>query len=334
MQYCDGVIYSIWIVEFQASKKIAAWFTVLPMFLLYFLSPLFQIIQDHIQGYQGIGFVSSLFYGTSFLASSFVINKYLLFVSYSFPMGIGLLLMTTPQTLAIPQYFQKHLSLATALATTSCFLFSMSAPPLITVIQGFSLLSFVICDTVTLLWRRKKPFEFNCENHCKTELDLNQWIVLENGNSQSEKGHKNIKIGEHGSEEYYAGHSRTYYNKDWGERKKENYNTYTNIQQKSPKYRFIVTSYIKLMSSYNFRIMLLGLMMNSVELVVSLTHIVEYAVELKIPRKLANILLTFLSEGSIIGRIVFGRVFDLNCINKVFLFKLLLSILGIIATEG
>ena len=60
----------------------------------------------------------------------------------------------------------------------------------------------------------------------------------------------------------------------------------------------------------------------------------EYAVELKIPRKLANILLTFLSEGSIIGRIVFGRVFDLNCINKVFLFKLLLSILGIIATEG
>ena len=97
----------------------------------------------------------------------------------------------------------------------------MSAPPLITVIQGFSLLSFVICDTVTLLWRRKKPFEFNCENHCKTELDLNQWIVLENGNSQSEIGHKNIKIGEHGSEEYYAGHSRTYYNKDWGERKKK-----------------------------------------------------------------------------------------------------------------
>ena len=283
MQYCDGVIYSIWIVEFQASKTIAAWFTVLPMFLLYFLSPLFQIIQDHIQGYQGIGFVSSLFYGTSFLASSFVINKYLLFVSYSFPMGIGLLLMTTPQTLAIPQYLQKHLSLATALATTSCFLFSMSAPPLITVIQGFSLLSFVICDTVTLLWRRKKPFEFNCENHCKTELDLNQWIVLENGNSQSEKGHKNIQIGEHGSEEYYAGHSRTYYNKDWGERKKENYNTCTNIQQKSPKCRFIVTSYIKLMSSYNFRIMLLGLMINSVELVVSLTHIVEYAVELKIP---------------------------------------------------
>ena len=107
MQYCDGVIYSIWIVEFQASKTIAAWFTVLPMFLLYFLSPLFQIIQDHIQGYQGIGFVSSLFYGTSFLASSFVINKYLLFVSYSFPMGIGLLLMTTPQTLAIPNIFKN-----------------------------------------------------------------------------------------------------------------------------------------------------------------------------------------------------------------------------------
>ena len=107
MQYCDGVIYSIWIVEFQASKTTAAWFTVLPMFLLYFLSPLFQIIQDHIQGYQGIGFVRSLFYGTSFLALSFVINKYLLFVSYSFPMGIGLLLMTTPQTLAIPNIFKN-----------------------------------------------------------------------------------------------------------------------------------------------------------------------------------------------------------------------------------
>ena len=98
MQYCVGGIYSIWIVEFQASKTIVAWFTVLPMFLLYFLSPLFQIIRDHIQGYQGIGFVGSLFYGASFLASSFVINKYHLFLSYSFPMGIGVLLMTTPHT--------------------------------------------------------------------------------------------------------------------------------------------------------------------------------------------------------------------------------------------
>ena len=182
---------------------------------------------------------------------------------------------------------------------------------------------------MALLWRRKKPIEFNYENHSRTEFDLNQWIILENENSRSKKGHKNIKTAEHGSDEYYGGNSRTYCNNDCGQSEKENDNTYMNLQQKAPKYEFIVANYIKLMSNYNFRIMLLGLMLNSVELVVSLTHIVEYAIELKIPRKLANILLTFLSGGSIVGRVVFGRVFDLNCINKVLLFKLLLFISGI-----
>ena len=340
MQYCIGVIYSIWIVEFQTSKTITAWFTVLPMFLLYFLSPLFQIIQDHIPGYQRIGFVGSLFYSASFLASSFVRNKYILFLSYSFPMGIGLLLMTNPQTLVIPQYFQKHLSLATALATAGSFIFSMCAPPLMAVImnaytwrnmfQAFSLLSLLICGTVTLLWRRKIPTKLHHANSSKQKFDLNKRIAMENGNSKSEKDYES-KTGENGSDINYVGKSRTY---DLRESQSRNSKIYINLKQKVPKYQSVCLSYIKLMSSYNFRIMLLGLMLNSIELVVSLTHIMEYAIELKIPQNHANMLLTFLSGGSIVGRIVFGKVFDLSCINKVFLFKLLLFISGVIAIAG
>ena len=343
MQHSIGIIYSIWIVEFEASKTIVAWFTVLPMFLLYFLSPLFQIIQDQIQGYQGIGFVGSLFYSVSFLASSFVRNKYLLFLSYSFPMGIGLLLMTTPQTLVIPEYFKKHLSLATALATAGSFIFSMSAPPLMTVImnaytwrnmfQGFSLLSLLICGTVTLLWRRKVPIKLHHEVRSEQKPDLNEWIVMENENSKSEKDHES-KAGQNGKDINNAENSKKNYNNNWRKSESKNVTIYINSKRKAPKYQSVFVSYMKLMSSYNFRIMLLGLMLNSIELVVSLTHIVEYAIELKVPRKHANMLLTFLSGGSIVGRIVFGKVFDLNCINKVFLFKLLLFISGVIAIAG
>lgn len=41
VQQSIGVMYSIWITEYQASKSNMAWITTLPLFLFYFLSPLF-----------------------------------------------------------------------------------------------------------------------------------------------------------------------------------------------------------------------------------------------------------------------------------------------------
>ena len=60
----------------------------------------------------------------------------------------------------------------------------------------------------------------------------------------------------------------------------------------------------------------------------------QYAIELNIERKPANLLPTFLSGGSIAGRIIFGTIFDLKCVNKLFLFKCLLFTYGVIAVLG
>ena len=102
--------------------------------LLFFLFAAFEIIQNHAQGYQFIAFLGSLFYGASFLATSFVSNEYLLFLAYSFPMAIRLMLMTTPIQLVINQYFQTQLSLAMAIGATGCFIFLMILAVALTVL--------------------------------------------------------------------------------------------------------------------------------------------------------------------------------------------------------
>ena len=134
--------------------------------LLFFLFAAFEIIQNHAQGYQFIAFLGSLFYGASFLATSFVSNEYLLFLAYSFPMAIRLMLMTTPIQLVINQYFQTQLSLAMAIDATGCFIFLMILAVALTVLinsydwekvfQFLSLTSFVFCTPLIFIWTERE----------------------------------------------------------------------------------------------------------------------------------------------------------------------------------
>ena len=290
VQQSIGVIYSIWIREFKASKIVIAWITSFPMFLLFFLSPVFQIIQNHSPGYQLIAFLGALFYGASFLATSFVSNEYLLFLTYSFPMGIGLMLMATPIQLVINQHFQTRLSSAMAICTTGSFIFSMVLPPALTVLitsygwkkifQFLSLIIFVFCTPLTFIWRKRE------------------------------------------SDKIYAVELESIVNNK------------CDVKEKVDMKCSIRTDYKSILRNYNFRILLFSFIMISIEGVISLTHIVQYAVELDIDRKLANLLPTFISAGNVIGRIIFGRIFDLKCVNKLTLWKTLLFMSGVIALLG
>ena len=337
VQQSIGVMYSIWITEYQASKSNMAWITTLPLFLFYFLSPLFQTIQNHCQSYQRIGFIGSLFYSFSFLAASFATNEYLLFAAYSLPMGIGLLLMQTPMPLLIAQYFQRHLSLAAALVTVGSFMFSMSAPPIMTLIingsgwrtlfQSFSVLVLVFCSILTLLWREKLIIDIDHKSKIDETLNENKCYSAENEN-------KYIK-----SEYSNSINCDTTVNKcdadiNEDEHRKEISDDNVNFRPKNIDNLSVSAKYKQLLSRYNFRILLLGFLLISIEFVVSITHIVQYAIELNIERKAANLLPTFLSGGSIAGRIIFGTIFDLKCVNKLFLFKCLLFTYGVIAALG
>lgn len=337
VQQSIGVIYSIWITEYQTSKTNIAWITTLPLFSFYFLSPLFQTIQNHCQGYQQIGFIGSLFYSSSFLAASFATNEYLLFVAYSLPMGIGLLLMQTPIPLLIAQYFEGRLSLAAALVTIGSFMFSMSAPPIMTLLingygwrtlfQGFSFLVLVVCGTLTLLWRKKLSLDIDHKSKIDETLNKNKCYSVENESKYIKSEHSNdINCN--------VTNNKCDVDINEDEHRKESNNDNTNFRPKNMDNASVIAKYRQLLSHYNFRILLLGFLLISIEFVVSITHIVQYAIELNIERKLANLLPTFLSGGSIVGRIIFGTTFDLKCVNKLFLFKCLLFTYGVIAVLG
>ena len=337
VQQSIGVMYSIWITEYQASKTNMAWITTLPLFSFYFLSPLFQIIQNHCQSYQRIGFIGSLFYSFSFLAASFATNEYLLFIAYSLPMGIGLLLMQTPMPLLIAQYFEGHLSLAAALVTVGSFMFSMTAPPTMTLIingygwrtlfQGFSVLVLVFCSTLTLLWREKLSLDIDHKSKIDETLNENKCYSVENENKYIKSEHNNCINCNATDNKCDAD-----INED--EDRKENNDDNINFRPKNRDNSSVSTKYRQLLSHYNFRILLLGFLLISIEFVVSITHIVQYAIELNVERRLANLLPTFLSGGSIAGRIIFGTIFNLKCVNKLFLFNCLLFTYGVIAVLG
>ena len=337
VQQSIGVMYSIWITEYQASKTNMAWITTLPLFSFYFLSPLFQTIQNHCQGYQRIGFIGSLFYSFSFLAASFATNEYLLFIAYSLPMGIGLLLMQTPMPLLIAQYFEGHLSLAAALVTVGSFMFSMTAPPIMTLIingygwrtlfQGFSVLVLVFCSTLILLWREKLSLDIDHKSKIDETLNEKKCYSAENENKYIKSEHNNCINCNATDNKCDAD-----INED--EDRKENNDDNINFRPKNRDNSSVSNKYRQLLSHYNFRILLLGFLLISIEFVVSITHIVQYAIELNVERRLANLLPTFLSGGSVTGRIIFGTIFNLKCVNKLFLFNCLLFTYGVIAVLG
>ena len=96
----------------------------------------------------------------------------------------------------------------------------------------------------------------------------------------------------------------------------------------------VMLNYRAILRNYNFRILLFSFIIISIESVISFNHIVQYAVGLNIDRKLVNLLPTFISAGNAIGRIIFGEIFDLKCVNKLTPWKTLLFLYEIIVLLG
>ena len=96
----------------------------------------------------------------------------------------------------------------------------------------------------------------------------------------------------------------------------------------------VMSNYRAILRNYNFCILLFSFIIISIEGVISLNHIVQYAVGLNIDQTLVNLLLTFISAGNAIGRIIFGEIFDLKCVNKLTPWKTLLFMSEIIVLLG
>ena len=96
----------------------------------------------------------------------------------------------------------------------------------------------------------------------------------------------------------------------------------------------VMSNYRAILRNYNFCILLFSFIIISIEGVISLNHIVQYAVGLNIDQTLVNLLPTFISAGNAIGRIIFGQIFDLKCVNKLTPWKTLLFMSEIIVLLG
>ena len=96
----------------------------------------------------------------------------------------------------------------------------------------------------------------------------------------------------------------------------------------------VMSNYRAILRNYNFCILLFSFIIISIEGVISLNHIVQYAVGLNIDQTLVNLLPTFISAGNAIGRIIFGEIFDLKCVNKLTPWKTLLFMSEIIVLLG
>ena len=95
-----------------------------------------------------------------------------------------------------------------------------------------------------------------------------------------------------------------------------------------------MSNYRAILRNYNFRTLLFSFIIISIESVISFNHIMQYAVGLNIDRKLVNLLPTFISAGNAIGRIIFGEIFDLKCVNKLTPWKTLLFLYETIVLLG
>ncbi|XP_057289501.1 monocarboxylate transporter 12-like [Hydractinia symbiolongicarpus] len=278
IQHVSGIFYSVWLEEFKISKGTVAWITGLPLGLLLLLSPLYPIIYRKLKGFQIGSVFGSILTGISLLLSSYVTNVYLLFFTYSFLTGIGLLLLATPAVMIIPKYFHKHVSFATAFATTGSFITPLFLSPLISYLNRkfcwrvafrvLGILVILICTPCGLLWR----------NHSSDTPNLH-----------SLQGKKSTKA--------------------WNK-------------------------YKHLLKNRHYLIFLLATTLGSLDASVSLTHLVQHAIESGTDRNDANWLPVYLSLGNVIGRLCLGKIFDIQCINKMIFYKILMIMSGLTAVVG
>ena len=89
-----------------------------------------------------------------------------------------------------------------------------------------------------------------------------------------------------------------------------------------------------LLMDKRYVVLFVASLIGALDFIVSLTHLVQYAIDLGITRENANWLPTFASAGNVIGRLLFGRIFDYRFVKPLSLYKLLMIITGIIALIG
>ena len=94
-------------------------------------------------------------------------------------------------------------------------------------------------------------------------------------------------------------------------------------------------SFKRLMKDKNFKILLLVRLIVCTDYLIGNTHLVQYCIELGIPRESVNFLPVYMGIGDITGRLFFGKLFDLKCINKLYAYQtfyLMASILALLGT--
>ena len=169
IQHVFGIIYSLWVTEFNSSKGTTAWITSLPIFLLYALSPVVAIIANRLHSFQMMSLVGVIICTTSLFISSYMDSILALFFTYGLMTGIGLLFLATPIVVILCDYFDRYLSFATALATVGSFVTPVFLSPMLSYItekydwrvslRALAVSVLVTCLPCSLLWKKHSAQE-------------------------------------------------------------------------------------------------------------------------------------------------------------------------------
>lgn len=89
-------------------------------------------------------------------------------------------------------------------------------------------------------------------------------------------------------------------------------------------------SYIVLLKDHTFLKLLVSNMFLGATFCIPTTHIVQYAVERNIPRSTASNIPAYFAAGLAVGKLLFGKMFDLQCINKLYLYESLFIASGLV----
>lgn len=87
--------------------------------------------------------------------------------------------------------------------------------------------------------------------------------------------------------------------------------------EKDHHFRSTAKSYMALLKDHTFLKLLASNMFLGATFCIPTTHIVQYAVELNIPRITASNIPAYFAAGLGVGKLLFGKMFDLRWVNKL-----------------
>ena len=118
----------------------------------------------------------------------------------------------------------------------------------------------------------------------------------------------------------------------------ENKNNNETTRKEPKKYNHFgstAKSYIVLLKDHTFLRLLVSNMFLGATFCIPTTHVVQYAVELNIPRSTATNIPAYFAAGLAVGKLLFGKMFDLRWVNKLYLYESLFIASGmVIFTTG